>query len=238
MALFSKEKLGGMLDKAKETAAKAGESAKTGLEKAQTTMSEKREEARLAKLPQEGGLIRYEVTYKGGHPEFTLDKKKSPYIVMDIMPDRFSFLPKGLSEEWFTGFDIPYDRVVSLEIVERTISTSESLLSSGNNAGDLRQKNVIEITYLDDENDEFVVRNEMLTGTTVMGQAKVCLDMLDLLRTNKIIKLFRGKEAATSQPAAGVDITEQLEKLAKLKEQGILSEEEFTAKKTELLAKM
>ena len=197
------------------------------------------EQSKQSKLPQEGGLIRYEVTYKGGHPNFQLEKKKSPYIVLDIMPDRFSFLATSQSENWFTGFEIPYNRVVSLEIVERTISNTEMLLSSGGDNSDLRQKNVIEIKYLDEAGDEFVVRNEMLTGFTVMGQAKVCLEMLDLLRTKGIMKQFKGTENSNSNNAfGGDDVLKQIEKLAALKDSGIITEDEFNQKKVVLLEKL
>lgn len=228
----------GIFDKAKGLADKAVETAKTGIEQTKSVVGEKIEQSKQNKLPQEGGLIRYEVTYKGGHPDFQLEKKKSPYIILDIMPDRFSFLSKPQSEDWFTGFEIPYSQVISLEIVERTISTAESFLSSGSNNSDLRQKNVLEITYLDEENNEYVVRNEMLTGTTVMGQAKVCQEMLDLLRINGILKKFKGKSDSHVASTGTDDIISQIEKLAKLKEQGILTEEEFSEKKTVLLAKL
>lgn len=239
MGLFNKDSISGALGKAKEMAEKATETAKEGIEQTKTAVNEKMEQSRQSKLPQEGGFIRYEVTYKGGHPDFRLEKKKSPYIVLDIMPDRFSFLPKPQSEDWFTGFDIPYSQVVSLEIVERVISNAEMLLSSGGDNSDLRQKNVIEIKFLDENDDEYVVRNEMLTGTTVMGQARVCQEMLDLLRTNKLMKLFRGAgDTHASNSSGGDDVLGQIEKLAKLKEQGILSEEEFADKKTKLLEKL
>lgn len=202
-------------------------------------VNEKMEQSKQSKLPQEGGLIRYEVTYKGGHPNFQLEKKKSPYIVLDIMPDRFSFLATSQSENWFTGFEIPYNRVVSLEIVERTISNTEMLLSSGGDNSDLRQKNVIEIKYLDEAGDEFVVRNEMLTGFTVMGQAKVCLEMFDLLRTKGIMKQFKGTENSNSNNAfGGDDVLKQIEKLAALKDSGIITEDEFNQKKVVLLEKL
>ncbi|RKJ01991.1 SHOCT domain-containing protein [bacterium D16-54] len=155
------------------------------------------------------------------------------------MPDRFSFLAKPQSEDWFTGFEIPYNRIISLEIVERVISNAEMLLSSGSNNSDLRQKNVIEIKYLDEVGDEYVVRNEMLTGTTVMGQAKVCQEMIDLLRTKGIMKQFKGTENSHSANASGGDdVLSQIEKLAKLKEQGILTEEEFANKKAALLEQL
>lgn len=236
------DKVKNLKDATTELAEKAGTVAKSGISQAQNMVNEKMEQSRLSKLPQEGGLKRYEVTYRGGHPEFLLQKKQSPYIVMDIMPDRFSFLPKGNSEDWFTGFEIMYEDIISLEIVERTISSTEFFISGDNNNSDLRQKNVIQITYLDAEGDEYVVRNEMLTGTTVMGQARVCLEMLDFLRVNKILKKFRGnQEQQTQQPQSSSvndNILESIEKLSKLKDAGILSDEEFVAKKKELLAKL
>lgn len=239
MALFDKDSISGALGKAKGLAGKAAEVAKTGIDQTKTLVNEKMEQSKQSKLPQEGGLIWYEIMYKGGHPDFLLGKKKSPYIVLDIMPDRFSFLAKPQSENWFTGVEIPYNRVVSLEIVERVISNAEMLLSSSGNNSDLRQKNVIEIKYFDEADNEYVVRNEMLTGTTVMGQAKVCQEMMDLFRTKGIMKQFKGTENSHSSNASGGDdVLSQIEKLAKLKEQGILTEEEFANKKAVLLEQL
>lgn len=238
MALFDKNSLTGALGKAKGLAGKAAEVAKTGIDQTKTMVNEKLEQSRQSKLPQEGGLIRYEVTYQGGHPDFQLGKKNSPYILLDIMPDKFSFLAKPQSEDWFTGFEIPYNRVISLEVVERTISNAEVLLGGANNPNQ-HQKNILEIKYLDENGDEFVVRNEMLTGITIMGQARVCQEMLDLLRTKGIMKQFRETENKQAGNASGGnDILSQIEKLAKLKEQGILTEEEFANKKTALLEQL
>lgn len=238
MALFDKDSLTGALGKAKGLAGKAAEAAKTGIDQTKTLVNEKMEQSKQNKLPQEGGFIRYEVTYQGGHPDFQLDKKKSPYILLDIMPDRFSFLAKPQSEDWFTGFEIPYNRVVSLEIVERTISNAEVWLGGANNPNQ-QQKNVLEIKYIDEAGDEYVVRNEMLTGTTIMGQARVCQEMLDLLRTKGIMKQFKGTESShASNGSGGMDVLGQIEKLAKLKEQGILTEEEFANKKAALLEQL
>lgn len=129
--------------------------------------------------------------------------------------------------------------MISLDIVERVISNAEMLMSSGSNNNDLRQKNVMEIKYLDEGDNEYVVRAEMLTGTTVMGQAKVCQEMLDLFRTKGIMKQFRGTENSyVANASGGDDILGQIEKLAKLKEQGILTEEEFAQKKAALLEKL
>lgn len=245
MALFDKFNKDDLLAKAKkaggkaaELAKKAGSSVKTSIGDAKNSMEEKKEKSRVAKLPQEGGLKRYEVTYRGGHPEYPMSKEinKYPFIIMDIMPDRFSFLPKESSKPWFPGFELPYSQVISIEIVERTISTAESFLSSSSDNSDLRQKNVLEITYVDENNDEYVMRNEMLTGVTVMGQAKVCSEMMDLLRGNKILKLFRGKQNVNvSTQTPNTDVVEQLRKFKDLLDADIITQEEFDAKKKQLL---
>ena len=233
--LFAKAK--SAAEKAADLSKKAGEAAKTTISQAQSAYEANKEQRAQAKLPQEGGLQRYEVTYRGGHPDYPMSKgiNKYPYIIMDVMPDRFSFLPKELST-WFSGFELPYSQVVSIDIVERTISFTESMLGSGNDNSDLRQKNVMEIKYVDKAGDEYVMRNEMLTGTTVMGQARVCQEMLDLLRAHKILKLFRGEIAkVTPVPTPQTDAVEQIKRMKELLEMGILTQEEFDAKKKQLL---
>ena len=62
--------------------------------------------------------------------------------------------------------------------------------------------------------------------------------MMDLLRENEILAIFEKNATPANVPQGGVDIADQISKLAALKEQGILSDEEFAAKKAELLAKM
>ena len=114
MGLFDKESITDALGKAKKMADKATQVAKTGMEQTKTIVSEKVEQSKQNKLPQEGGLIRYEVTYEGGHPDFQLGKKKSPYILLDIMPDRFSFLPKSGSADWMRW-------VLAVPLVDRAI---------------------------------------------------------------------------------------------------------------------
>lgn len=56
----------------------------------------------------------------------------------------------------------------------------------------------------------------------------------DVQQFIQVVKERLGKKESTGS----VDITEQIKKLAELKDAGILSEEEFTSKKHELLAKM
>ncbi len=168
MGLFDKESITDALGKAKKMADKATQAAKTEMEQTKTLVSEKVEQSKQNKLPQEGGLIRYEVVYIGGHPDFQLGKKKSPYILLDIMPDRFSFLSKPQSEDWFTGFDIPYDSILDLHIEKRTITTTEILLGAGDNANQ-EQENIICIVFKAETGQELTVRAEMLTGVTIFN---------------------------------------------------------------------
>ena len=63
-----------------------------------------------------------------------------------------------------------------------------------------------------------LVQEMMLTGTTIFNQAAKCKELMDMLRRE--------------------DILAQVEKLAKLKEAGVLSEEEFNAKKAVLHEKL
>ena len=77
----------------------------------------------------------------------------------------------------------------------------------------------------------------MLTGTTIYGQATKCREMLDLLREKKILNQLNKSSSAVTQ-SSKPDVLEQLEKLSTLKEKGILTEEEFLAKKEALLSKI
>ncbi|MBO5248028.1 MAG: SHOCT domain-containing protein [Clostridia bacterium] len=95
--------------------------------------------------------------------------------------------------------------------------------------------NNIEITYVNEGGDDFTLRVEMLTGITVYGQAEKCRELVDLLKEKQILKKLNKADQKDAAPAGQPDVLDQIEKLAKLKEAGILSEEEFAAKKAKLL---
>lgn len=248
MALFDKLTKETLLEKAKQVGNKAAaitqkatDSVVSTYNQAQDKVEQKKEERRLSKLPQEGGIKRYEVNYKGGLPGYPKEKDASRYptIYLDIMPDRFSFLPKAKSACWFLGIDIPYNRVVSLEIVERTVSTAETLVGTMRDNLDFHQKNVLELTYLGEDEEEYVMRSEMATGVTTMGEARVCLELIDILRSNKLMKQFLGKSEPEALPpapqSANVDVISQLKGYKELLDSGIITQEEFDTKKKQLL---
>ena len=176
----------------------------------------------------EGSLRDYEVIYLGGHPDYP-KKKSGSAIAFSIMPDAIYLHPTITSEKWFKEYSIPYSTISKLEIVERTVSTAEALLG-GVNSRQLNQANNIQISYTSADGKEIILRLEMLTGVTVMGQAAKCNEMMDFLHENAILEKFK-KAASSDSP----DVSDQIKKLSNLHDQGILTDDEFSAKKKQLL---
>jgi len=202
--------------------------------------AEDKAESNAAKAPVDGAIVRYQVIYRGGFPKKPQKKSDSLALGFNVMDDSFIFKPENLAKkEWFgeENFVIPYDKVIKFEIVKRQVSTTEALLSSNGDTKSLEQLNNINISYLDDEGSEQMVRVEMLTGTTVYGQAAKCQELVDLLREKKILNKLN-KEKKESTQSSGDDVLAQIEKLASLKEKGLVSEEEFNKKKAILLEKL
>lgn len=220
--------------------------AKKHMSESMAEMKEKNEERKAlteeAKAPVEGAIIRYTVIFKGGFEQKPQKKSDSLTLGFNVLPDRFVIKPELLAkQQWFgeNVVEVSYDAVKKFEVVKRQVSTAEAMMSSNGNTQSLEQENNIEITYKEESGKERKLRMEMLTGTTVYGQAAKCREMMDLLREHEILAIFEKNAAPANVPSGGtVDIAEQIGKLATLKEQGILSDEEFAAKKAELLAKM
>lgn len=183
----------------------------------------------------QGTIAKYSVKYLGGHPAYPSEKAAS--IDLLLRGDRFSLLPTIGSKKWFADLEIPYDHVTDVQIVDREVGGIAQLMA-GRNSQNLVQANNIHIHYGEGD-DDILLRLEMITGITVMGQAKKCREFEDKLRTNRIRQRFASSPAApTSNIPPAMDIPEQIEKLARLKEAGILSADEFEAKKGELLSRL
>lgn len=131
-----------------------------------------------------GALASYKVTYKGGIAG--LPKPKIGEIRLEIHADRFEMLPSSTTKKWWEPLTLPYDTITDVQIVDRSVSTFEAL-AGGLNSRQLNQKNVIEILYGSDQ----LLRLEMLSSVTVMGQAKKCIEFMDLLRAHKVRSQFR-----------------------------------------------
>lgn len=235
MGLFDnlKEKAGAASESMKKSLGDASESMKKSFNDASAQIKANNEEAKELKKPLEGAIERYEFTYVGGLPD--VPKAKAGAWGMNIMPDMFAFRVTQTTKDWLYNLDIPYSDITDIRIEKRTISTAELLLGSGNDANQ-QQENVIVLEYNDKDGKKATLRVEMLTGVTIYNQAAKCKELMDLLRRNDILDKIKKSDSA-AQPVAD-DIPAQLEKLAKLKDAGILTEDEFNVKKADLLAKM
>lgn len=243
MGLFDKIK--DTANQAKDTAAKFADekgisekvaSAASSLKKAYddtaASMKAHKEESAELKKPLEGAIARYEFTYQGGLED--IPKPKSGAWGMNIMPDMFAFRVTITTKDWLYDLDIPYDDISDIRIEKRTISNAEMWLGAGNDANQ-QQENVVVIEYTDKEQKKQTLHVEMLTGTTIYNQAAKCKELMALLRRENILeRLQKGNTPSSS----GDDVLAQIEKLSKLRDAGVLSEEEFTAKKADLLAKL
>ena len=227
MALFDKEKIASALTNAKNSVEKT-------VKETSDAIKQKNEESKEMKAPIEGAIIRYAVVYQGGLEKYP--KAKSGEIGLNILPDKFIFKATNTSKEWFQDMEIPYTDMQRIEVVKRKVSNTEWLLSSSSSdMKAMEQENNIEFTYANESGREQLLRVEMLTGLSIYGQAGKCREMIDVLRQNGILNLINKEAGKEKAVVENVDVISQLEKLAKLKENGILTEEEFNSKKSKLL---
>jgi hypothetical protein len=190
----------------------------------------------FSKKEKEEGLIEsYGVIYKGGHPHYP--KEKNGEIEFKVFEDRFEFHSTMGTKNWFNGITIPITKISDLQIVQRQIGSFEGLLG-GLNSRQLNQANNIHISYESELGEKILIRLEMLSGVTVMGQAKKCLEFEDRLRVYHIREKFVAESTKASENKNDIDIPSQIEKLAALLDKGIISQQEFDLKKTDLLSKM
>jgi hypothetical protein len=178
-------------------------------------------------------LETYKVVYKGGLVD--LPKAKSGEIRFLLMQTAFELLPTIGSKTYWKPLAIPYANVTDVKIVARQMSTFEAALG-GRDARPLTDPNNIHIEYLE-EGHPTTLRLEMLTGFTVPNQAKKCREFEDRLRALRIRDQFR-PAAAEPQTLGAADVPSQIARLAQLRDQGILNDAEFEAKKAELLSRM
>ncbi|HEX2857066.1 MAG TPA: SHOCT domain-containing protein [Propionibacteriaceae bacterium] len=173
-------------------------------------------------------LEQYSVAYRGGLPN--LPKAKSGSIDLVVTPDAFVFEPTIGSKFW-APLTIPYSRVRTFAVVPRQVSTVESLLG-GMNSRQLNQDNNLNIEFEDASGAVLVLRVEMLTGITVMGQAGKCRELMDRLRVHGILDRFAGAPSSSAAPS----VAARLAQLGALHKAGVLSDDEFASKRAEIIA--
>lgn len=221
-----------ILDETKSKVKGVSKKVKGVVSNATSELKEQNKDRKESLAPMEGAIKRYAVTYDGGLQQYP--KHKSGEIGLNIMEDCFYMRASYTSSDWFEDMAIPYKKIKKLEIIKRKISNAEAFLGVG--SGDmqsLEQKNVIEITYLDENDCLQIVRFEMLTGITVYAQAGKCVEFMDILRQNNILEKF--KKSNKKEREEENSVLEKIQKLALLKDSGAITEEEFNEKKATLL---
>ncbi len=178
----------------------------------------------------DGALKRYEVIYRGGWKEYP--KAKSGALGFNIMENEFILKETSGSKSWFRQRRIPYDSIKKFRIVKRSAGNLEALLAS--NAASVRATetdNTMEIVY-EEDGSEILVRFEMLSGITVYAQQEKCQELMDLLRINKILPRINKEEKTTTE---AFSVADELKKFKELLDMGVVTQEEFDAKKKQLL---
>lgn len=176
----------------------------------------------------------YDVTYKGGLPEYP--QSRLGKIQMKIGADCFTFIPTLGTKKWFSGLTIAFKTISDVQVVQRQVNTLEGILG-GLDSRQLNQANNIHITFRSADDRKLVLRLEMLSGLTVMGQAAKCLEFEDRLRTAGIRRHFLPASASSAALSTN-GIPEQIERLADLRDRGLITALEYDTKKAELLSRM
>jgi hypothetical protein len=176
-------------------------------------------------------LEAYKVVYRGGLAN--LPKPKVREIILKVKADAIELEPTNVKKNFWDLLTIPYSTITDITITACQVSTVEGLLG-GINSRQLNQDNNIHIDYVDASGNSILLRLEMLTGITVMGQAGKAREFNDRLRVHGVREKFRKTGASVQSDG----IPSQIMKLAELRDAGVLTEDEFTAKKAELLARL
>ena len=160
-------------------------------------------------------------TYRGGVAGYP--SAASSYGMAVVLSKSFAFYDNQVTVK------IPYANVLEIKLDNFQVGAVRGVLASGAVALQLQQtQNILCIRYKDEKGVEREARFQVNGSATIPGEAERARELLNYLLE------FKGNFAsnAASDPIA------RLEKLKALKDQGVISEAEFQAKKSKLLAQM
>ncbi|MEG4242626.1 SHOCT domain-containing protein [Microcoleus sp. MON2_D6] len=124
---------------------------------------------------------------------------------------------------------LAYERIIEAKLDFFEMSGVRGFLASGDVGRQLQQtKNTLELCYLDDENTERSARFQIHGALTIAGEAEKAREFINYLLE------FKGQFASKSGNTQSDPIS-KLEKLKKLRDQGLITESEFDDKKRKLL---
>jgi hypothetical protein len=165
-------------------------------------------------------LFHQGASYRGGLQGYPNAAKKNGFAF--VFDNSFAFYDNDIA------WKIPYERVTEVSLDSFKPSGTRAVLA-GVNARMLQEiQNIIALSYLDDDSIERIAKFQIHGALSIPGEAAKAGEFINHLLEFK--KKFSSKVANNSS-----DPAVKLEKLKKLKEQGIISDSEFEAKKRELL---
>lgn len=174
--------------------------------------------------PDEQVLFYQAATYRGGVRGYPNSAQSSGFAF--VLDHYFVFYDKDIS------FKISYEKVIDAQLDFFQLGGVRGMLALGDVGRQLQQtKNILDLRYIDEEDTERSAKFQINGALTIPGEAEKAAEFLNHLLEFK--GQFTGK-AATNKS----DPVSKLEQLKKLKDQGIINESEFEAKKRELLDQM
>lgn len=154
---------------------------------------------------EESSNMAAKVEYRGGIPEL----RKTGLTVADAFPEYLSVSSPGFS---FKSYKIPYERMTDISLVPE---------------GAKKKNYVLNIEYSSNDFQSCII----LTGKEVSSLYASLQEARRKFFQRHPDKVIISPES--SSPT--LDVSTEIEKLFNLKEKGIITEEEFSTKKTQLL---
>lgn len=179
--------------------------------------------------------ISEECQYMGGHPDWNSSDKG----ILTVDNDKITYRSGLLST---SRFEIPIQEVTNANLqTQEQISRNVTLarvLMFGVFALGMKKKKVDTTQYLVISYKENGIENSVVFQSSYIGglSSSIMKARQVYAKNHPEIEEQRQTESTNTQPVD--DIPTQIKKLADLRDQGILTEDEFNKKKTELLAKM
>lgn len=162
----------------------------------------------------------WKVVYMGEIPGFPGILGKAQ---LSLFENYFTISSKKLGNHF-----INYSDVISWIIIKE-----RSSYASANSNAFFKPRH-IRIQYIDKNKRTNTILLEMVQSIWLPKNAKICKYMLSIMQAHRIFDKFSSK----NQDNSSADVMVQIEKLAKLHKDGILSDTEFQNKKEELLRRI
>ena len=173
---------------------------------------------------QYGALLRqYRVNYVSGLKQFPKIRRKLSLL---LYAEGFAISGKAFPFIW-----IPYQSVVDFKL-----SNGYGSYWSYAGVSDALYEKMIHIGYSAQNKESIYLILEMAVSCFQMANYKASSELLSFVNTSGISARFHVNKPVPQDQNA--DIYSQIEKLAELHHAGILTDEEFTAKKAELLKRI